>query len=43
MNCGTAEEIGDEIDILSLKKIDGFKKSELKRVVIRIGTFLEKI
>ena len=32
-----------KIDILSLDKVDDYTKSELKRMVMRISSFMERV
>ena len=31
------------IDVLSLEKLDDYTKSELKQMVLRVSSFLEKV
>ena len=43
LNCGWDDEISNNIDILNLSEIDEITKFELKRMIIRIRRFLEKV
>ena len=43
LDCGVNDKINNDIDILSLDQIDEFTKLELKRMVIRINRFLERV
>ena len=43
LNCGMGDRMDIKIDILSLTKVDDFTKSELKKMVLRISSFLERV
>ena len=43
MNCGMAVEMEQKIDILKIDKMDDFTISELKQMVLRISSFMEKV
>ena len=42
LNCGMESVMEPVIDVLSLNECDDFTKSELKQMVLRISSFLEK-
>ena len=43
LNCGMAVEMEQKIDILKIDKMDDFSISELKQMVLRISSFMEKV
>ena len=43
LNCGMAVEMEQKIDILKIDKMDDFTISELKQMVLRISSFMEKV
>ena len=43
LNCGVENQIVPRIDILSIGELDDSAKSELKQMVLRINSFLEKV
>ena len=43
LNCGVETVMDSKIDVLSLDKFDDYTKSELKQMVLRISSFLEKV
>ena len=44
LNCGVVGSSMDiKIDILSLDKVDDYTKSELKRMVMRLSSFMERV
>ena len=43
LNCGMGDRMDIKIDILNLTKVDDFTKSELKKMVLRISSFLERV
>ena len=43
LNCGMENKMDTLIDVLSLEKLDDYTKSELKQMVLRVSSFLEKV
>ena len=43
INCGVADKIESDLDILNLGDIDDRTVSDLKRMVARISSFIEKV
>ena len=43
LNCGFENRMETEIEILELGELDDLTKSELKRMVSRINSFLQKV
>ena len=43
LNCGVESVMDSKIDVLRLDKFDDFTKSELKQMILRISSFLEKV
>ena len=43
VNCGKADRMEVDIDILNVNKTDDFTKSELKKLAIRMRSFLESV
>ena len=43
INCGVADKIESDLDILNLEDIDDLTISDLKRMVARISSFIEKV
>ena len=43
INCGDGNTIDISVDVLNLDTIDDFTRSELKQMVMRINSFLERV
>ena len=43
INCGLGNQMDINVDVLNLDIIDDFTKSELKQMVMRISSFLERV
>ena len=43
LNCGVENQIVPRIDVLSIGELDDLAKSEIKQMVLRINSFLEKV
>ena len=43
INCGVERVMDSKIDVLSMDEFDDFTKSELKQMILRISSFLEKV
>ena len=43
LNCGMENKMDTIIDVLTMEKLDDYTKSELKQMVLRISSFLEKV
>ena len=43
LNCGMENKMDSSIDVLSMEKLDDYTKSELKQMVLRVSSFLEKV
>ena len=43
INCGDENTIDISVDVLNLDAIDDFTRSELKQMVMRISSFLERV
>ena len=43
VNCGKADRMELNVDILNVNKTDDFTKSELKKLAIRMRSFLESV
>ena len=43
LNCGTVDKIDVKIDILGLDKVDEITELELKKMALRMSSFLEKV
>ena len=43
LNCGMENKMDTTIDVLTMEKVDDYTKSELKQMVLRVSSFLEKV
>ena len=43
LNCGLESVMEPKIDVLSMNELNDFTKSELKQMILRISSFLEKV
>ena len=43
LNCGTVDSMDIKFDILGLDKVDEVTELELKKMVLRMSSFLEKV
>ena len=43
MNCGMVAGMEIKVDILKIDAIDDFTRSELKQMVLRISSFLDRV